>query len=130
MLAENNKVISSKIQEALDKFREALLTHCADQVERMILFGSQATGEAAAESDIDTLVVVNWETERLPGGFYASLCGDPRWRRIVELAYDISLEHNVYISSLVMSEREFYSWSPLVNRIKKEGIELWHRNTS
>ena len=65
--------MSQKIanHEVLTRYRDALLARFPDQLQRLILFGSQARGDATAGSDIDVLVVVNWEEERLPGGFYA-----------------------------------------------------------
>lgn len=122
--------MSQKIanQEVLTKYRDALRARFPDQLQRLILFGSQARGDASAESDIDVMVVVSWGEERLPGGFYAAPFSDPRWQAIVDTASDISLEHGVYISPLVISERRFHEWSPLVKRAKEEGIEIWRKS--
>ena len=122
--------MSQKIDnhEVLTRYRDALLTRFPDQLQRLILFGSQARGDATTGSDIDVLVVVSWGEERLPGGFYAAPFSDPRWQAIVDTASDISLEHGVYISSLVISERRFHEWSPLITRVKEEGIEIWRRS--
>ena len=122
--------MSQKIanHEVLARYRDALLDRFPDQLQRLILFGSQARGNATAESDIDVLVVVNWEGERLPGDFYAAPFSDPRWQAIVDAASDISLEYGVYIAPHVISERRFHEWSPLVSRVKEEGIEIWRRN--
>jgi len=114
--------------EIVDQYRQVLLVHFPQQVQRLILFGSQARDDATPESDIDVLVVVNWDEEPLGGGRYAAPFGDPRWRRMVELAYDLSLEYGVALSPVVMSEKRFNRWSPLTNRIRREGIELWTRN--
>jgi len=114
--------------EVLARYRDALLARFPDQLQRLILFGSQARKDATAESDIDVLVVVSWGEARLPGGFYAAPFSDPRWQAIVDTASDISLEHGVYISPLVISERRFHEWSPLITRVKEEGIEIWRRN--
>ena len=58
--------MSRKINhEVLARYRDALLARFPDQLQRLILFGSQARGDATAESDIDVLVVVNWEEEKL-----------------------------------------------------------------
>lgn len=118
------------VQEILTEYRKALQTFCADQIERLILFGSQARGNATQESDIDILVVVNWDTQPLPGGFYAAPFSDPRWQKIVDIAYDVSLNYNVYLSPLVISEREFQGGSSLVRRAKAEGTEIWNRNVN
>ena len=114
-------------QEILVKYRDALLARFPNQLQRLILFGSQARGDAVAESDIDVLVVVDWEEKRLPGGFYAAPFSDPRWQAIVDAASDISLEYGVYVSPLVMSEHRFREWSPLVQRVKEDGVEIWKR---
>jgi predicted nucleotidyltransferase len=116
------------VQDALTEYSAALQAYCPGQIERLILFGSQTTGDATAESDIDVLVVVKWETKQLPGGFYRAPFSDPRWKTIVNIAADIGLDYGVYISPLVVSKRRFQRWSPLFERIKKEGIELWPRN--
>ena len=111
-------------QRALDKYCEVLQDRCADQIERLILFGSQAIRDAAEESDIDVLVVVNWETKRLPGGFYAAPFSDSRWQEIMDIATDTCVNYGVYISPLVISKRRFRGWSPLLEQVKDEGIEL------
>ena len=42
--------------EVLTRYRDALLARLPDQLQRLILFGSQARGDATAGSDIDVLV--------------------------------------------------------------------------
>jgi hypothetical protein len=114
--------------EILKKFRQALLACFPNQVQQLILFGSQARGEATLESDIDVLVVVNWEEEPLADGFYAAPFSDPRWQKIVEVAYDISLEYGVVLAPFVISEKRFQQWSPLSEQVKQEGIQVWKKN--
>lgn len=114
--------------EILNQYCQVLLTHFPQHVRRLILFGSQARGEATPESDIDVRVVVDWEEELLAGGRYAIPFGDARWRRMVELADDLSLEYGVVLSPVVMSEKRFNRWSPLKSRIQHEGVELWKKN--
>jgi hypothetical protein len=46
------------------------------------------------------------------------------------MASDISLEFGVYISPLVISEHRFQEWSPLIKRVKEEGIEIWRKSQS
>ncbi len=115
-------------QDILFKYRDALLERMPDAVQRLVLFGSQARGDASTESDIDVLVIVNWEEERLPGGFYAAPFTDARWQIIVDIASDLSLEYGVYLSPLVMSEQRFQEWSPITQRLKEEGKEIWKKS--
>jgi predicted nucleotidyltransferase len=114
--------------EIVTKYREALLNHFPDQLQQLILFGSQARDEATPESDIDILVVVNWDEQPLSDGRYVVPFNNPLWRQIVELAYDLSLEYGIILSPVVMSDKRFQQWSPLNNHIKQDGIELWTRN--
>jgi predicted nucleotidyltransferase len=116
------------LTEILNRYRQALLTHFPDQLQQLILFGSQARDEAAAESDIDVLVVVSWEEEQLTAGRYAAPFNDPRWRMIIEMAYDLSLEYGVILSPHIMSEKRFEQWSPLGHQVKQDGIEIWKKN--
>jgi len=52
---------------ALSRFCDRLLARFGDQILRVILYGSFARGEAHAESDVDVMIVVGWEFEKLPG---------------------------------------------------------------
>ena len=56
------------------------------------LFGSEARGEATAESDIDVLVVVQPEGDRVR-----------LEDAIIDLAFDVNLAFDVYISPRVMT---------------------------
>ncbi len=51
------------IAEALGRFRAALRERFGDRLRELVLFGSQARGEATEESDVDLLVIVEGLTE-------------------------------------------------------------------
>jgi hypothetical protein len=116
-----------RVAEALSHFCEALLARFGDQILRLILYGSFARGEAHAESDVDVMVVVGWEFERLPGGWYRSPYGDPRWEAIIDLSVEATLEGERYVSPLVLSEALFYDRSTEAAReARREGIDLYN----
>jgi uncharacterized protein len=85
-----------------------------ERFDRVILFGSQARGEATDASDIDVLIVlqdpVNASEElNRTSQFIAQLC----------------LENNVLISRIFMSRSRFETEnSPLLRNIRQEGIVL------
>lgn len=117
----------SRVQKALEAFQQALLAAFPGQIRRIILYGSYARGEATPNSDVDVMVVVAWEEERLPDGFYRSIYGDPRWETIVDAALDISLEHGLWISPFVVGENRYVAhqrWS-FFKTLRREGVLLW-----
>lgn len=115
-----------RVAEALSRFCDGLLARFGDQILRIILYGSFARGEAHAESDVDVMVVVGWEFEKLPGGWYASPYGDPRWEAIIDLSVEATLDCERYVSPLVLSEALFYDTSTEAAReARREGIELY-----
>lgn len=119
--------LPERVREALAAFQRALLEAFPGQIRRIILYGSYARGEAAPDSDVDVMIVVAWEEERLPDGFYRSMYGDPRWETIVDIAGDVSLEHSVWVSPLVVGENRYVAhqrWS-FFKEVQREGIILW-----
>lgn len=114
-------------QRALDEYRNLLLRRFPGQVERLVLFGSKARGEATPSSDIDVLVVLDREEKPSKGGFYPLGLTNPVWREIVGMTFDFLMEYGVDISPTVISKSEYKRGSWLITRIKKEGMELWRK---
>ena len=95
-------------KEALDAFIKKVKERYGEKVERIILFGSYARGEAGEESDIDVLVV-----------------GDVSIDELIDISYPLLLKYGVYVSPYVMTkehfsflEKEGYGF---VKNVKKEG---------
>jgi len=114
------------VSEALSRFCERLLARFGDDIRRVILYGSFVRGEAHDESDVDVMVVVAWEEERLPDGWYRSPYSDPRWQAIIDIAVESTLESERYFSPLVVSETLFQSSrGDAVEEARREGIVLY-----
>lgn len=81
------------------------------------LFGSEARGTAAPDSDIDVLVVVRPEDQ------YAAL-----ETRVVDIAFDVNLEFNVFISPSVVTQailnHPVWRESPFIETVLREGVAL------
>jgi len=84
-------------------------------VTRIYAYGSQVRGEARPGSDLDFLVQVKEVNSSVK-------------RCVRDAAWELSLEQEVVISVVVMSEEDFHndpiSVSGLVQNIKQEGIEI------
>jgi predicted nucleotidyltransferase len=95
---------------------EAILS-VSKNVEKIILFGSQARGDSNVGSDIDILVVVDILEEQL---------GEIKIE-MRNLASDISLEYDECISLIIITKSEYESKVDALfyQNIKRDGIVLF-----
>ena len=99
-----------------------MLLLCRDAVQsdypdaQIILYGSQARGQAQPESDVDLLVLLDGEVPTATK------------KHIHDLLYDIALAEDVVISSMIKSYRKWNlpisQATPLYQAIQKEGIKV------
>ena len=107
--------LKSRDAAALEEFLQGLQSALGKNLLEAKLFGSKATGRGQPDSDIDVLVVVNRN-------------GAETEDRVLDIAFDVNLKHDVYISPRVI-DRSILSdpvWSitPFLRAIAKEGISL------
>jgi len=92
--------------------RDRLKEVFGDRLRGVVLYGSRARGDAAVDSDIDFLVLLDrvesFKAER---------------KKISPIACDLSLEHELAVSALPVSEAAFDSEeTPLFLNARREGI--------
>jgi len=107
-------------QTQLTEAVRVLLLRCAEAVQkedpdaRIILYGSQARGNATAESDVDILVLLS---SHLPSQDRS---------RIHDRLYEIGLDCDLAISAIIKSvpswEQPISRATPLYRAIQEEGI--------
>jgi type III restriction enzyme len=96
---------------ALDAFVGAVRQAYAERLDRVVLYGSRARGEAVNGSDVDTLVILD-HCEDFWGEF----------DRIKEIAADVSIEHDIVISALPVGREQFeQGHRPLLVNARREG---------
>lgn len=116
MYMQNSPTLTTnpRIQEAIAQTRLGLEKIYGEQLEKMIIFGSQARGDAKPDSDIDILIVLknqfNYSQER---------------NRISVLIADICLEYTVVISCIFATIQKYQEYeSGLFRNIRREGVTI------
>ena len=103
-----------QLKEIIAKTRLGLENLYGEQLDRLILFGSQARGDARPDSDIDLLIV-------LKNSFDYSQKSD----RISYLIADICLEHTVVISCVFATLQKYQEYDGgLFRNIRQEGMPV------
>ena len=106
--------IRPRLKEIIAQTRLGLEKIYGEQLDRVILFGSQARGDARADSDIDLLIV-------LKNPFDYSIESN----RISFLIADICLEHTVLISCAFATVQDYQEYdNGLFRNIRREGISV------
>jgi predicted nucleotidyltransferase len=103
-----------ELQRILRNLRRELSGVLGDQLQAVILYGSQARRQASPNSDIDVLVVVRDDSD------YAGLI-----RRTSTVVADLSLQHDVVISrAFVSNERFEREQTPFLLNVRREGVTV------
>lgn len=98
----------------LGEIRERLEELYGERLCRLMLYGSQARGDAEAGSDVDVLVVLAGEVN--PSAEIA---------KASEITASLSLQYDIVISCVYMSEARFQrERSPLLLNVRREGMVM------
>ena len=97
----------------LQSFRSALDEIFDGRIERLVLFGSRARGEARPDSDYDVAIFLRDFTDRRQ-----------EVRRMVPLVTDIVEETGVVIHPLPFRAGAWRERTPLMHEIRLDGIDL------
>lgn len=100
-----------RMRNLLAKLRQALEDLYGERLVELVLFGSQARGDAAQDSDIDVLVVLRGDVSPAT-----------EIKRTGAIMATLSLEADVVISCVFISEERYRrEQSPLLLNIRREG---------
>jgi predicted nucleotidyltransferase len=104
--------MDSTLRPILDEFRRQLETIYDGRMVSLVLYGSQARGDAEPGSDIDVLVVL--EGPVAPGR---------EIERTTNIVADLALRFNEVISCVFMDEARFRLRNgPFLRNVRREGI--------
>lgn len=105
---------SQKLNTILAELRSQLEKLYGNRLVHLVLYGSQARGDALPGSDIDVLVILAGPVEPAT-----------EIDRVSPITAALSLEHDIVISCVYISEERYVQEnSPLLLNIRREGIAI------
>lgn len=103
-----------RIREIVADLRRRLAILYGDRLERVVVFGSQARGDADSGSDIDVLVILS-----------GSVMPADEVSRTIDDVAALSLQHDVVLSCVFVGKDEFdRGGSPLLRSVRREGVPV------
>ena len=106
--------MNEKLTVILAEFRHYLEALYGERLDQIVLYGSQARGDANSESDIDVLIVL-----KEPFNSSAEI------ERTSEFTSNLCLDYNVVISRTFVSTEQFqYENGGFFRNVRREGIAI------
>ncbi len=111
-MVKKEKGLGPQQAAALQEFASAVRDHLGPRLIALTLFGSQAGGDAARDSDLDVLVVVEEASPALEN-------------EVLDLAFRANLAYDVYISPRAIARQIFedpvWGSTPFIRTLEAEG---------
>jgi len=105
--------MAEAIDPVLSRFRAALDETYGQRLERVVLFGSRARGDARPDSDYDIAVFL-----KEPDSFWKES------GRLAEIETDILYDAGAVINALPFSAGAYREHSPLMHELRRDGLDL------
>ena len=102
-----------KNDPVMARFRAALNDAYGDRIERVVLFGSRARGDARLDSDYDVAVFLNDFADRWEEA-----------NRIADIATDILDATGAFIHAMPYRAGAYQERTPLMHEVRREGRDL------
>ena len=109
--------MSSRIENIINEFITEISKLIGERLKKVILYGSYARGDFNKNSDIDIMILTDFDDEELV----------QKRMQIRELACDIELENDVIISPVVRNIDKYnarVNVIPFYINVQKEGVVL------
>jgi predicted nucleotidyltransferase len=97
----------------LNRFRAALDRSYGGRIERVVLYGSRARGDASTDSDYDVAVFIRDMVDR--------------WQemdRLADIGTEILYDEGKLVHGMAYPAGEYRRRTPLMREIRKDGLDL------
>jgi predicted nucleotidyltransferase len=95
------------------RFRKALSAMYGNKLDRVVLFGSRARGDAHADSDYDVAVFLSDMPDRFVELY-----------RLADLSTDILGDTGEFVHAMPYRSNAYDERTPLMREIRREGVDL------
>lgn len=108
------RIVNTEVGTMLEELRSALERLYGDRLRQVILYGSQARGEANEDSDVDVVVVLA-----------GSIVPGREIDRMLDLVVELNEKYGTLISVYPVSEENYQATqSPLLINVRREGVAV------
>jgi uncharacterized protein len=106
--------MTTNIRKVLKILKKEMLHIYGEQLDRIILYGSQARGDARPDSDVDILLVIKDDFNYIE-----------YLKRSDDLAASLSLENDIVISRAFVSEKDYKErQTPFLMNVRREAVTI------
>ena len=105
--------VASTDDPILKRFKAALQEIYGDQIERIVLFGSRARGEAQPDSDYDVALFLKQVPDRRK-----------ERHRLADLRVDFIDDTGAFFDTKPFSIAAYADRTPLMSEIRRDGLDL------
>jgi len=103
-----------KVNYVLQELRQEISQLLGEKLDRMLLFGSRARGDARPDSDVDVLVILKDEFH------YGEML-----QKTIDVVARLSLENDVVISRIFMTKEKFeHEMTPFLLNVRREAVSI------
>jgi predicted nucleotidyltransferase len=107
-------MMNERLKPILAELRERLADHYGERLVKLVLYGSQARGDAEEDSDIDVLVVLRGPVN-----------DSEETRAMLDPIAELCLEHSVVIQWMFVSEDRYqHGKDSFMWNIRRDGVML------
>ena len=104
---------SLKDDPVIARFRAAVLGIYGDRIDRVVLFGSRARGDARPDSDYDIAVFLRDMSDR-----------GREMNRLADIGTDILYEAGYVVHAMPYRADGYGERTPMMQQIRQDGVEL------
>lgn len=107
--------LKNTIKQILNEYTNGIKNILGNRLTQIILYGSYARGDYNSSSDMDIMILVDMSDTEI----------DCVREKISGLAFDIGLEYDITISTIIKNQNHFEQWFsvvPFYKNVKEEGV--------